>query len=223
MFHIMERKNAVSPSLVERYRSIEPATLGHIIDSGVVDNHLQSIQSGLMIVGPAVTVQTFGRDSTACHKVFDFVQPGDVIVVDRGGDTRYACWGEMTSLAAKMCQVAGVIVDGPVTDVAAIREMGLPVFCRGTSVMTTQLLGQCGAINMPVNCGGVVVHPGDLILGDDNGLMVIPPDQAEMWLEVARKEEEAEAPYRQALLAGKLPSELAPIDDLIRNSGRELE
>lgn len=220
MFHIVERKKTVPPSLVESYKSIEPATLGHILDGGIVDNRLQSIQPGLKIVGPAVTVQAFGRDSTACHKVFDFVQPGDVIVVDRGGDRRYACWGEMTSLAAQVRQVAGVVVDGPVTDVASIREMGLPVFCQGTSVVTTQLLGQYGAINVPITCGGVVVHPGDLILGDDNGLIVIPLDQAEMWLEIAREEEEAEVPYRRALLEGKLPSELAPINELILNSGR---
>lgn len=222
MFDIADRRRYVHPSLVERYRSIAPATLGHLLDHGIVDSRVQCLQPRARVVGPAITVQTYGRDSTACHKVFDFVRPGDVIVVDRGGERRYACWGEMTSIAAKVREVAGVVVDGPVTDVASIREMQLPVFCRGTSVVTTQLLGQHGGINVPVACGGVVVHPGDLVLGDENGLIVIPLDQAEMWLDAAYKEQTAEEPYRQALLEGRLPSELAPIDDLIRKAEQGL-
>jgi len=218
MFHINPRTQVISPSLVERYRSIEPAALGHHIDGGVMDNGIKPIRPGTSIAGIAVTVQTFGRDSTACHKAIDFIQPGDVLVIDRGGDMRYACWGEMTSLAAQVRGAAGVVVDGPITDITTLREMDLPVFCRGAAVITTQLLGQCGAVNVPVNCGGVVVHPGDLIVGDDNGIIVIRPDQAEEWLHIAVREEAEEVAYRQALLQGQLPSQLAPIDELIRNA-----
>ena len=218
MFKLRECSRVLPETTLERYQSIAPATLGHHLDGGVMDNSLKPVRSGTSMVGVAVTVQTFGRDSTVCHKAIDVVKSGDVIVIDRGGDYRYACWGEMTSLAALLRGVAGVVVDGAVTDVEAIREMGLPVFCRGTSALTTQLLGHGGGLNIPVNCGGVVVQPGDLILGDDDGIVVLSPAEADYWLQIASEEEAGDAAYRQALKEGKLPSQLAPIDELIRSA-----
>lgn len=217
MFKIFERKQSLSASLLEAYKSVTPTALGHILENGFMDGGLKPIYDRCSVVGCAVTVKTYGRDSTVCHKVIDLIQPGDVIVIDRGGDQRYACWGEMTSLAAKLRHAAGVVVDGPVTDINAMREIGLPVFCRGVVALTTQILGLGGEINTSIQCGGVVVHPGDLILADENGILVINPSEAEQVLHKALEEEQADREFKQGLLEGKLPSQLMLIDEMIQN------
>jgi len=218
MFEIRERSDGASAELVEAYRSVAPATLGHLIDGSAMDPRIKPVCPGSAAVGPALTIWSPDRDSTACHKAIDLVEPGDVLVIARDGADGYACWGEMMTLAAKLRGAAAVIVDGPITDVQALRELGLPVFARGATALTTQLLGERGGVNVPVVCGGVEVSPGDLILADEDGILVLAPDLAASLLPAAREEETADAEYRRELLAGRLPSELAGIDDLIRRA-----
>jgi len=215
MYNIQERVSILSQSIIERFRSVTPSALGHWIDQGCMDNRIRLLQPGVLLLGTAVTVQTVGRDSLVCHKVIDLILPGDVIVIDRGGDQRYASWGEMTTLAAQIAGAAGVIIDGPVTDVQALRQSPLPISCTGTTVLTTQFLGLGGAINVPIVCGGVVVKPGDLIFGDENGILVIDPGDAERLLSLAVDEEKGDQEWRVGLLQGKRPSQMAPIDELM--------
>ena len=101
-------------------------------------------------------------DSTVVHRAIDLAEPGDILVIDRTGDTKHACWGEMTSLAAKVRGLAATIVDGPATDVVEIEEMEYLVFSRGVSPITTRSLAQFGEINTVVQCGGVPVSPATL-------------------------------------------------------------
>ncbi len=216
MYILRERVASLPQALITRFREITPSALGHLITDGAIGNNIRPLQSGATLLGSAVTVKTVGRDSIVCHKVIDYIQPGDVIVVDRGGDQIYACWGEMTTLAARLAGAAGVLIDGPVTDVQILRRDSLPIFCRGAAVLTTQFLGTGGGINVPVVCGGVVVNPGDLIFGDENGVLVIPPSQAENLLALALEEEKGDAAWRQGLLDGKRPSQLAPLDSLMK-------
>lgn len=218
MYRILERNSLVPTSLIEQYRNISPSSLGHWIDEGAMDPRLKPLLSNTLIVGSAITVKTVGRDSLMCHKVIDLVHPGDVIVIDRDGDQRYACWGEMTTLAAELAGVAGVIVDGPVTDIQVLRQGRLPIFCSGNAALTTQFLGLGGSINTPIVCGGVVVNPGDLIFGDDNGIFVIPPEQAEHYLAITIEEEKGDSEWREGLLKGQRPSQMAPIDELMNKS-----
>jgi regulator of RNase E activity RraA len=181
-----------------------------------MDFGIRMIVGETIIAGPAVTIRTLGRDSTACHKVFDLVVPGDIIVIDRGGDERYACWGEMMSLAAKVRGAAGVIVDGLVTDIVALRSIGLPVYARGLSPITTLLLGEGGGINIPVRCGGVEVVPGSLVVADEDGVLIFDAEQARTLLVEFEAEAEGDEEYRRDLMRGRLPSELTPIEDLIK-------
>lgn len=180
-----------------------------------MNTDVRCLVGGAIVAGTAVTVRTLGRDSTALHKLFDFVQPGDVIVIDRGGDDRYACWGEMMSIAARERGAVGVIVDGMVTDIAALREIGLPVWSRGLSPVTTLLLGEGGEINGPVKCGGIEVTPGQLVVADEDGVLSFDVEEAVRMLEQFEAEARGDDDYRDALLSGRLPSELAPIDELI--------
>lgn len=116
------------------------------------------------------------------------------------------------TLAAKMRRLAGVIVDGPLTDLSAVRALGIPVFGRGSSALTTQILRTgTGDINLPISCGGVAVAPGELILGDEDGVLVLSPVEAIELLQRAVKEEADDAAFRDALLAGRTPSELVDL------------
>jgi regulator of RNase E activity RraA len=192
MYRIFDRKKTLPASVLQAYRAISPSGLGHLIEGGMMDPGIRPLQ------------------------------PGDIIVVDREGDTRYACWGEMTTLAASLAGAGGAIIDGPATDVQALRRQGMPVFARGASALTTQFLGLGGGINVPILCGGVTVHPGDLIFGDANGIFVIDPRDAERLLELAIVEEEGDMQWRNGLLNGKRPSQLAALDEMIAKANREV-
>jgi regulator of RNase E activity RraA len=204
--------------LLVKYSKISTATMGHRVDGNAMDSGIRMFVGGPIIAGPALTVRTLGRDSTVCHKVFDLAMPGDILVVDRGGDQHYACWGEMMSLAAKNCGIAGVIVDGLVTDIEALRAIGVPVYARGLSPITTLLLGEGGSINTPVGCGGLRVLPGTLVIADEDGILVLDSVLATDSLNSFEAEAEEDEIYRTKLLDGKLPSQLSPIDALIKGS-----
>ncbi|MDA8315762.1 MAG: RraA family protein [Actinomycetota bacterium] len=217
-FTINERVG-IAGHLTAAYAQIPTATIGHRVDGHAIDRAIRPVAPcPSVIAGPAVTVRTLGRDSTVCHKVIELMQVGDVVVVDRGGDAEYACWGEMMTIAAGLRHAAAVIVDGMVTDIAALRISGLPVFARGVSPLATQLLGEGGSINVPVDCGGLLVAPGDLVVADDDGVLVFSPSEATDILAEVQEEENDDREYRDELLRGALPSALAPIDELIATS-----
>ncbi|RMF85136.1 MAG: RraA family protein [Nitrospinota bacterium] len=213
---INPRVTRIEATLVEEFRHIDPATIGHLWHYGFMDPAIRPLYRRVRVVGPAVTLKIPALDSTLCHKVLDIAEPGDVIVVDRCGDTRHACWGEMVTLGAKMRGVAGAIIDGAVTDVLEIEEMRFPVYARTVSALTTKLLGIDGEINTPVQCGGVTVMPGDLIVADDNGIVVIPPEQAATLLPVAKAKQEQEGPVREKLRQGIPLAQISGAEELVR-------
>lgn len=211
MIIINERPTTTVPQeLLERLRGIPPATIGHVLDFGFMDIGLRPLgRRKFTICGPAVTVKVMAIDSTVVHKAIDMAQPGDVMVIDRNGDTKHACWGEMTSLAAHVKGVAATIVDGPATDIIEIEEMGYLVFSRGISPITTRSLAMAGEINTVVQCGGVNVAPGDIILADDNGVLVLKPDQVAALVEHCEPIAQREPTTRKRLRSGEPLAELA--------------
>lgn len=199
------RMPPVSPELLHRLAAIVPATLGHLRTFGFVDSAIRPLTgtAPVRLLGRAVTVRGYGIDGAIVHVAIDMCEPGDILVIDRGGDTHRACWGEMTSLAAKVKGLAGTIVDGAATDVAEILTMGYPVYCRGISALTTSSArAELGEINVDVTCGGVTVHPGDIVLADENGTVVIDPPSLETALADAEPRQQREAWVREQLLAG---------------------
>jgi 4-hydroxy-4-methyl-2-oxoglutarate aldolase len=169
----------VSQQQLDALRKLPPASIGHVLDHEFMDNTLRPLTSRFTFCGPAVTVRCFGSDSAIVHYSVDIAEPGDVIVVDRLGDTRYACWGGGVSLAAHTKGIAGAVVDGKLTDRVEIEDMGFHVFGRGLSPITTRAPGLAGEVNVPVTCGGIVVNPGDIILADDDGILVLPPERVQ--------------------------------------------
>jgi 4-hydroxy-4-methyl-2-oxoglutarate aldolase len=170
-------ESTVSAELLAQLRTIAPATIGHMLEHEFMDPELRPIISRFNFAGPAITVRCFGTDSSIVHYAVDVAQPGDVIVVDRLGDRRYACWGGGVTNGAQARGVAGAVIDGALTDKVEIEDMHFPVFGRTISPVTTRGGGLAGELNVQVRCGGVFVNPGDIILADDDGIIVLPPDR----------------------------------------------
>lgn len=128
----------------------------------------------LSVVGPACTVKVFPGDNLMVHKALDVARPGDVLVVDASGSTMTAVLGDLVCTKARHRGIAGVVVDGLIRDLPGIAALGdFPVFARGVTPIGPLHRGP-GEINYPVSCGGIVVHPGDLVVADANGVVVVP-------------------------------------------------
>lgn len=192
--------------LVSKLRKAEPATIGHFRNWGFMDPAIRAMQADLRIAGPAVTVRAPGVDGTIVGYALGQVRPGDVLVIDRCGDQRHAAFGGLVAYACKVAGLAGVIIDGVATDIGEVRQYGVPLWCRGLSAVTTKRIGLAGEFCTPVSCGGVDVRPGDVIIADECGIVVLPPAEAEAIADRAIGMQEAEVKSRARLDAGeKLP------------------
>lgn len=183
----------MSTVLLPALAAVSYPTIGHFLEDGFLDPAIQSLLDGVKVAGSAVTVRIADNDAIAMNHALLALRPGDVLVVDMSGDHRHAPIGAVTAAAAAAQGAAAVVVDGMATDVLELRETGLPVFARGTSCLTTKRVhGSGSAVNVPVQCGGVTVNPGDLVLGDDNGVVVLSPEAAERVLQQALDSDAAE-------------------------------
>ena len=167
----------VDKDLLALLRRAEPATIGHFMHTGFMDPGVRGLFPDIRIVGTAITVRAPSADGAMVHYAIGQARPGDILVIDRCGDTKHACMGGAVAYAAKTAGVAGIIVDGLVTDIGELRQYGVPVWSRGLSPITTKALGLGGDFCVPVSCGGVSVRPGDAIFADENGVLVLSPDQ----------------------------------------------
>lgn len=177
MFILNDRVEGVTPELKKMYDRISPSTIGHMTELGLI-KCLRPYQKNFHFVGNAVTVQLPRVDATAMRKVADIVKEGDVVCVNTNGEYDRAPLGEMVGLALKLKHVAGVVIDGAICDLQAIQNMGLKIYCRGISAMTTRIIGSEGMINVPIAIDNVVIKPGDLVVADDDGIYVVDPKYA---------------------------------------------
>jgi len=194
----------VTFTLLRELTDVSYPTIGHFLEEGFVSPAIQSLLANVKIAGPAVTVRIADHDAIAMNRALLALTPGDVLVVDMLGDQQHAPVGAVTAAAALAQGAAAVVVDGVATDVLELRQTGLPVFARGTSCLTTKRLhGSGSAVNVPVQCGGVTVNPGDLVLGDDNGLIVLAPDAARDVLGKALASDAAEPDILARIASGE--------------------
>jgi 4-hydroxy-4-methyl-2-oxoglutarate aldolase len=190
MFVVNDMPKQIDRSLVELLEQAETATIGHVLYEGFVDRGIAPLLPQRRVAG------------TACK----LVRPGDVVLIDRCGDAKYACWGGGLTLAMKLGGVKAGVIDGPATDLSEIQEFDLPMWSRGLSSITTRLLGIEGAMNVPVSVGGVVVNPGDAVLADEQGVLVLAPAVAREAATRALEMQKREVTTHQRLRAGeKLP------------------
>jgi 4-hydroxy-4-methyl-2-oxoglutarate aldolase len=195
MITINPRHETLSTEIIETYKTLSPATLGHILETAM-ESYIQAVWKPIKLVGPAVTVQTYPQMTGAIVAAKEIAKPGDVLVINRADDRRHAYVGEISCLRYMEARIGGVVTDGPACDQAAISHMKFPVFSRGTVAMTGKAGGfgkEWGGVNVPVIVGGVMVHPGDMIFGDDDGVLVVSPEKAGEHLAFVQEKEEWEA------------------------------
>lgn len=187
---------------------VETATIGHFLEDGFMAPAIQGVVPGARAFGPALTVRLPGSDGTALVHALSIAEPGQFLVIDRCGDPRHACWGAVTTAAAQARGVAGVVIDGFVTDLSAILEARFPVWCRGRAPLTTKIRGVGGEIGVPVTCGGARVTPGDIVLADENGVLVLAPGTAGIHAAQARAMQAREPETIGRLKAGETLAEI---------------
>jgi RraA family protein len=182
---------------------VPAANIGDCLNrSSQLDARISKISKG-NVLGPAFTVKSRAGDNLLLHKALDMAQPGDVIVFDAHGDLTNAITGELMMQTAVRKKLGGVIIDGAIRDLATLREMDLPIFAAGVTPAGPYKDGP-GEINVPVSIGSVVVHPGDIIVGDDDGIVVVRPADAADIAAKARKKHAAEEEKMASIKAGTL-------------------
>ena len=206
-------------SIVERFQEFDPATLyeaaGHW---GMVDPSIRPAWAGARFCGIAATVVCPPGDNLMLHHAVAAARPGVVIVGNIGSYLLAGAWGEILTVAALAKGVAGLAVDGAVRDIVAIADHGFPVFSRGLAIgaCTKERFGQ---LDVPIQFGGVRVCPGDIILGDSDGLVVIEQGRADEVYEAAAARHQREADIIDQLRNGKTTIELLRLPDLPQPGG----
>lgn len=205
--------------LVEQLAGISPNDVGHHRHFGFPSANVEYMGTGpegpLTVAGPALTVRIPPEDSTMVHKATELVEPGDIIVVDMQGHTENAPWGEMTTRGAMASGAAAAVIDGAITDSWDINKLDFPVFARGRSARTTRLHGRGGDINVPVQVGGTVVEPGDVVLLNEDGVLFLPPEEAERALEQGEAALESEATTVDRIENGESVADISNANDLV--------
>ena len=186
--------------------------LDHLGKHGGMSAEIKPVWSGARLCGPAVTC--LGPDWRIRAMAADLAEPGDVIVLAVDGPSGQACFGDMTATRWQAKGIEGVVIDGATRDVAGIRALGFPVFAREVTPRNYHYPAGAdhGAVNVPVVCGGVLVEPGDIVLGDDDGVVVVPGSMAAEIATAAsaylEKENEKRALFAQGYLAYGVADEL---------------
>jgi regulator of RNase E activity RraA len=181
-----------------------------------MDSKMKPLSNGTRFVGTAVTVKTLASDLAAAFKAIDLSMPGDVIVIDSHGSVDTAFWGENMTLSAMNKGVVGAVVDGACRDVEEIRRIGFPVISRGVVPNVGSVSGY-GHINVSVQCAGVAVSPGDVLIVDDNGVVVIPTEHCASILSETRRILNAEHTLQEKIQAGATIGELVGIDEVFKS------
>jgi regulator of RNase E activity RraA len=186
-----------SPALVGKFREASPPDLAEAMNmSGAMRDICPMYRPIPKLVGTAITVRVQPGDSLMVAKALAIAQPGDVIVIDGRGVVSRSLWGGNRSLFAASRGIAGAIIDGATRDTDESQSAGLPVFARAICPMGSTAKGP-GELNFPIACGGIAVHPGDVVVGDAEGIVVIPWQDAEdvysAWRRVMEYEQAAQA------------------------------
>jgi 4-hydroxy-4-methyl-2-oxoglutarate aldolase len=174
---------------------------------GIVDHRIRPVWSPVQLAGPAFTVQAPAGDNLPIHLAIAEAPAGSVLAVACGEDESYALIGDIMAQAAMKRGLAGLVTDGMIRDSRPVREMGFPVFCRGLQIRGPGKRSP-GRRGEPVSLGGVVVRPGDYVIGDDDGVVIVRPEEAEATLKAALAREEKEQGVMRQIAAGRTTVEI---------------
>jgi 4-hydroxy-4-methyl-2-oxoglutarate aldolase len=219
LIHVINEIKKPSKELIKQFREIGSATVHEAYGKkGAVNPAIKPIARGVRICGPAYTVQCHPGDNLMLHKALERAQPGDVVVASVGGYHEAGYWGGLMATSGLARKLGGLAIDGCIRDSEEIVEMGFPIFCRGFCILgTTKAV--LGSINHPILFGGVPVQPGDLILGDDDGMVVVARNDCEAVLDKSLKRIENERKKAEQLKAGVSSVEINKLADVFKSLG----
>lgn len=199
------KRNMPDPEVMNQFKTIPASNTCDVMGRNAAMNpriKLMSSPKDQMMVGPALTVKARGGDNLALHAALNLAQEGDVVVVSNEGDTTRSLIGEvMMAYLRYTKKVAGIILDGPIRDIDEIGKWDFPVYATGTTPGGPYKEGP-GEINVPIACGEISVNPGDIILADPDGIIVIPRKDAPQILEDAKKFQAADESKLEAAKNG---------------------
>lgn len=216
-FRILSCERRVSQSIIARFRALPVANVSdaaqRLNGAGAA---MRPMHDGTKLAGTAITVRCRPGDNLMVHKALDLAQPGDVVVVDAGGDLTNAIIGGLMSAYAEHRGLAGIVINGAVRDASELRRGSFPVFACGVTHRGPYKDGP-GEINVPVSIGGMVVSPGDLVLGDDDGVIAVGFDDVEELLSKAETKFRQEAEQMIAIREGRNSRQW--VDETLRRLG----
>lgn len=202
-FRIHAAGPKIAPELVTQFRSLPVANVSDCMSRIVAGGaRLRPMHGGGVLAGPAVTVKARPGDNLMIHKALDIAEPGDIVVVDAGGDLTNALIGELMVAHAIQRKLGGIVIYGAIRDAAAIRVGSFPVFAAGITHRGPYKDGP-GEVNGRIAIEGMVIEQGDLVLGDEDGVVAVPRPEAETVLAAAKAKFAAETAQMEAILAGK--------------------
>ncbi|MBR0690101.1 dimethylmenaquinone methyltransferase [Bradyrhizobium manausense] len=220
---VYKRIPRLDPVLIERARGINVADLheglGPIIGRQcLMQPQMCALFPTARVCGQAVTSFNFPGDNLMLHAAFRVAEPGDILVLTNGGSPQGALWGEIASYYSRIRKLGGAVIDGATRDTVQITEMGFPVFASHVSVSYPGKRGP-GAVNVPVVMAGVTVNPGDLIVGDADGVMAIPPSHVEAAVRNAEARMAKEAEIKRRLDGGETLYDVGGMKGLFEAAG----
>ena len=219
MFVVNPCCDVIPKEIIESYRNIPVANIGDARGRfGCMSWMIKPMNPDMRLCGPALTVQTYRADNLAIHVALEMARPGDVLVIDAGGIYDTGLWGGLMNQMARQKKLGGVILDGGVRDCQELAASPLPVFARSVSPQGG-FKASPGSVNVPVSCGNVPVLPGDLVVGDADGIVVIPSGKAEEILEKSRAVVNKEREIRERIEKGETLYNLLKLDGVPESVG----
>lgn len=204
-------------SVIEQFKDIPTTAISDVLKGmNNINPRVKPLKEEYRIAGRAFTVKTAVGDNLAVLTAIKEAKPGDIIVVDAKGDTYRAIAGDFVVGMMQTMEFGGLVVDGVIRDIVDIRKLNFPVFSKGTTVSSGGKNGP-GETNRPISCGGAQVNPGDIIVGDIDGVVVVPQERAEEVLEKA-KEKLASDDEREANISGNKDEIVKYVEMMIEKS-----
>ena len=218
-FRVKLNWDRIEKAQVEAFRSLPVANVSDAMSRiCALGNNLRPMHRSGNLAGPALTVRSRPGDNLMLHKAIDMAQPGDVIVIDAAGETANSLMGELMLAHAIRRGVAGFVMNGAIRDAEAFLERNIPVFAVGVTHRGPYRTGP-GEIGLPIAINGTVIEPGDLILGDLDGVLCVPKADAADIFKAATKKHEAETKQMAETEAGTVSREW--VDKALRDAGCE--
>ena len=188
--------------------------MGH---TKAMTSDMKQLFDGIRVIGTAITVKALASDLAAACKAIDLCESGDIVVIDSGNSLNTALWGENMTLSAMKRGAVAAVIDGACRDVEEIRKLKFPVICKGFVPNVGSISGY-GHVNVAIQCAGVPVSPGDIVVVDGNGVVVVPQDESAAVLEKAQRLLEIESVVQEKIKAGATVGQLIDVDEVFRKA-----